>query len=47
MRMDPPVSVPIAPSTMRAASAAPDPPLDPPGMWSGCQGLRVVGVTTP
>jgi hypothetical protein len=30
-RMDPPVSVPVAPSAMRAATAAADPPEDPPG----------------
>jgi hypothetical protein len=32
---------------MPAASAAPDPPLEPPGMWSRFHGLRVVGVMTP
>ena len=40
MRMDPPVSLPIAMKTMPAATAAPDPPLEPPGMRSRSQGLR-------
>ena len=30
-RMEPPVSVPVAAITMRAATAAAEPPLDPPG----------------
>jgi hypothetical protein len=31
MRMEPPVSEPSAIGTMPAATAAPDPPLEPPG----------------
>ena len=31
----------------RAATLAPEPPLEPPGMQSGFQGLAVVGVTMP
>ena len=30
-RIDPPVSVPVAAGTKRAATAAADPPYDPPG----------------
>ena len=41
-RMEPPVSVPSAPRQVRAATAAPDPPLDPAGKRSGFQGLRQV-----
>src|SRR4029453_6907960 len=41
-RMEPPVSVPRAPRHVRAATAAPDPPLDPAGKRSGFQGLRHV-----
>ena len=40
MRTEPPVSVPIATGAIRAATAAPDPPLLPPGMRSGSYGLR-------
>src|SRR5688572_32980878 len=40
-RMDPPVSEPSASGTIRAATAAADPPLDPPGMRSVAHGLRV------
>ena len=47
MRIEPPVSVPRPSSTSPAASAAPVPPLEPPGMRPVSQGLRVVGVTTP
>ena len=32
IRMLPPVSVPMVPAASRAAMAAPEPPLDPPGM---------------
>ena len=39
-RIEPPVSVPSAPWHMRAATAAPDPPLDPAGKRSGSHGLR-------
>src|SRR5439155_19811899 len=38
--MDPPVSDPSASGTIPAATAAADPPLDPPGMRSSAQGLR-------
>src|SRR5438477_3095537 len=41
-RIDPPVSVPGASATTPAATAAPDPPLDPPGMREGSCGLRQV-----
>src|SRR5436190_14845385 len=41
MRMLPPVSVPMAPSASPAATAAPEPPLDPPGMRVVSHGLRV------
>jgi hypothetical protein len=40
MRIDPPVSLPMAMNTMPAATAAPDPPLDPPGMRAVSHGLR-------
>ena len=42
MRMLPPVSVPIVPAAIEAAMAAPDPPLEPPGIRLLSQGLRVV-----
>ena len=38
--MEPPVSVPTAPGHMKAATAAPEPPLEPPDTRSGFQGLR-------
>ena len=38
-RTDPPVSVPIAATHRSAATAAPEPPLDPPGIRSGAAGL--------
>ena len=41
MRIDPPMSLPWATATIPDATAAPDPPLDPPGEWSRFQGLRV------
>jgi hypothetical protein len=41
MRMDPPPSPPEAIGTILLATAAADPPLDPPGVWSVFQGLRV------
>src|SRR5262245_4489630 len=41
MRMDPPPSPAWARGTRPAATAAADPPLDPPGERSGSQGLRV------
>ena len=39
-RIDPPVSVPGASATMPAATAAPEPPLDPPGTRVGSCGFR-------
>src|SRR3954471_23159709 len=42
-RIDPPVSVPIASGTIRAATAAPDPEEDPAAVYSTAHGLR----TTP
>ncbi len=40
IRTEPPVSLPSAAGTSRAASAAPEPPLEPPGMWAVFQGLH-------
>src|SRR5437773_98769 len=40
-RIDPPVSEPSAAGAIRAATAAADPPLDPPGARSSAHGLRV------
>jgi hypothetical protein len=40
MRMEPPVSLPIAAKQSPAATAAPEPPLEPPGEWAGFHGLR-------
>ena len=40
MRIEPPPSPPEAIGTMRAATAAPDPPEEPPGVRSVSQGLR-------
>ena len=42
-RIEPPVSEPVAPCTSPAASAAPEPLLEPPGMWSRFHGLRAGG----
>ena len=39
MRSEPAVSVPVAAGTMRAASAAAEPPLDPPAVRSSACGL--------
>ena len=39
-RTEPPVSVPVASGARRAATAAADPPEEPPGMACGSQGLR-------
>ena len=39
--MEPPVSEPSASGTIRAATAAADPPLEPPGVRSSAHGLRV------
>ena len=41
MRIEPPPSEPRAAPTMPAATAAPAPPLEPPGVWSSDHGLRV------
>src|SRR5262245_20906720 len=41
MRIEPPPSLPCAIGTMRAATAAPEPPLEPPDDRVGSQGLRV------
>ena len=42
MRTEPPMSVPSARGTQPAATAAPDPPDEPPGVSAGFQGLRVM-----
>ena len=42
MRIDPPRSVPIAIGANEAATAAPDPPLEPPEVTVKVPGLRVV-----
>ncbi len=47
MRIEPPVSDPIATGTRRAATAAPEPPLEPPGTRVRSQGFFVGGVTLP
>ena len=39
-RIEPPVSVPVAAVTSRAATAAAEPPEEPPGTQSDCHGLR-------
>ena len=39
-RIEPPVSVPVAAGTSRAATAAAEPPEEPPGTRFGSQGLR-------
>ena len=39
-RIEPPVSVPIAHGAVPAATAAAEPPEEPPGTRSGSQGLR-------
>ena len=41
MRIEPPASLPWASATMPAATAAPLPPDDPPGVIEGSHGLRV------
>src|SRR3954454_21923888 len=41
LRIEPPPSPACATATMRAATAAAEPPLDPPTMRSGFHGLRV------
>ena len=40
-RVDPPASVAVARGTMPAATAEEEPPLLPPGVFCGFQGLRV------
>ena len=45
IRIEPPPSVPSASGTMPAASAAELPPLEPPGVLVGSQGLRVTPVS--
>ncbi len=47
MRIEPAVSVPIAPGHMPVATATAEPPLEPPGMRSVSQGFAVPGVITP
>src|SRR5579885_1627621 len=47
MRRLPPVSLPVAAGTMRAASAAALPPDEPPGMCVGSHGFPVWGVAEP
>ena len=44
MRIEPPVSLPMAMGTIPAATAAPEPPLDPPGIRPGSQGLETGGL---
>src|SRR5437879_12478074 len=41
LRIDPPPSVPIASGPRPAATAAPAPPEEPPGVWPRLHGLRV------
>src|SRR5690349_17643070 len=41
MRIEPPISEPMASVVAPAASAEPDPPEDPPGVNFGFHGLRV------
>jgi hypothetical protein len=41
MRIEPPLSVPVASVVVPAASAAAAPPEEPPGVFFGFQGLRV------
>ena len=41
MRIDPQVSLPMPAAAKLAATAAPVPPLDPPGLRDGSYGLRV------
>src|SRR5262249_7544611 len=47
MRMEPPVSVPVAIVHIRAARAAAEPPLEPPGTRVRSQGLAVGGLKVP
>jgi hypothetical protein len=41
MRIEPPPSLAWATGTMPAATAAAEPPDEPPALWAGFQGLRV------
>ena len=41
MRIEPPPSLACAAGTMPAATAAAEPPLEPPALWSRFHGLRV------
>jgi hypothetical protein len=45
IRTDPPPSLPTAMGPIPAATAAPEPALDPPGVIAGFHGLRVVSKT--
>ena len=47
IRSEPAVSVPVAAGTMRAASAAAEPPLDPPAERSSAHGLPTWSVVPP
>ena len=47
MRSEPAVSVPVAAGVMRAASAAAEPPLDPPAVRSSAHGLPTWSVVPP
>ncbi len=38
-RIEPPVSVPVAPTHSEAATAAAEPPDEPPGTWASDQGF--------
>src|SRR5690349_19268622 len=42
IRIDPAPSLPCAIGTIAAATAAADPPEDPPAVWSGAHGLRLI-----
>ena len=45
-RMEPPVSVPVAPKARRAATAAADPPEEPPGTSFASEPARFQGFST-
>ncbi len=45
MRIDPPPSLAVISAPMPVASATAEPPLDPPGVMAGFQGLRVMPVS--
>jgi hypothetical protein len=47
MRSDPAVSVPVAAGTIRAASAAAEPPLEPPAVRSSAHGFPTWSVIPP